>query len=131
MNTEQTIEAIRAKNGGCTDYRIAVLMGIDRNRISHYMRGNRTMTAEHRIIAAKLLNHDPAQHLIYMEMERTKDPKAYKIWEHALKRITATAAAIAVAVFVAIAPRPAEAAHLVIADIRRSPPTIAQDDRVT
>ena len=109
MNTIETIEAIRAKYNGCTDYRISKLMGIDQNRISHYMHDNRTMTAEHRIIAAKLLNQDPATHLLYMEMERTDDPQIKRVWQNVIARMTATAAALVCAVIVTITPTDSQA----------------------
>ena len=91
-NTVETLEQIRAKNGNCSDYRLAKLMGLRPNYISLMMHKGNKMTEAHRIKAAELLNEDPEVHLIYRSIERAKKSEIKHVWQHTLERLTDTAA---------------------------------------
>jgi transcriptional regulator with XRE-family HTH domain len=51
MNTWDYIERVRASNGGCSDYRVAQILGISRQSMSNYKLGQRDGDEE---LAAKI-----------------------------------------------------------------------------
>jgi len=104
MNTIETLNALSAKHSNCSDYRLAKILNCSRQTVSMWRTAHRTMDDNYRIMAAKLLNHDPAIHLMYGELERAKCNDLKHAWQSAIKRLTATAAAFILGLSLFLAP---------------------------
>jgi len=80
------IDAIRANNDGCSDYRAAKLLGVSRQLVSSMRSGSRKMTEDVAIKAAELANEDPKIALIRLNKE-TENPKVRQYWEEIEQQI--------------------------------------------
>jgi len=79
--TKDFIERLRASNDGCSDYRIAKLLGTDQSAVIRYTRGGKSMDDKYAIRMSELLNLDPAYVLACMQAERSASVEAAKVWE--------------------------------------------------
>lgn len=104
MNTKETLNAIRANQGGCSDYRLAKLLGCTRQTVSMWLSSNRTMSDLYRIKAAKLLNDDPAIHIMWGEIERAKCTDTKRYLNDAIRRLGNVAASIFIVLSLTLTP---------------------------
>jgi transcriptional regulator with XRE-family HTH domain len=94
MNTIETLDAISVKHDGLSDRKIGKLMGLSSGRISLYRNGHKTLTEDHRLIAAKLLDDDPVVQLVHGRLERASSPESRHAWQVMMERLTAAALGI-------------------------------------
>lgn len=80
-STAQLFERLRASNGGCSDYRLAKLMGTPQTYIIRWTQHGKTMDDEHAIRMAELLAIDPAYVLACMAAERSHSVESSRHWE--------------------------------------------------
>lgn len=111
MDTIETLNAISRCYGECSDYRISKMMGVSRAHVSELRNNKRTMSENMRIAAAKLLNEEPDQQLLYGRIERAKDKQVKMAWKHVLEKLTHTAAAVILALGLTSAPQSVEASQ--------------------
>lgn len=79
--TNDLLERLRASNDGCSDYRLAKLMGTTQAHIIRWTKHGKTMDDSYAIKIAELLDIDPAYVLICMHAERSASVEATKVWE--------------------------------------------------
>lgn len=75
------IERLRARNDGCSNYRIAKLLGVDQSAVIRYTKHGKSMDDKYAIRMAELLGIDPAYVLACMAAERSHSVESTKQWE--------------------------------------------------
>jgi len=95
MRTRQYLDAICARYQ-VSDYRAARLLGVTKQAVSGYRSGYRSFSDAAAIKAAQLLDLDPAEVLIDVQAERTKDENARRILEKVARALHRSAAAAVV-----------------------------------
>jgi transcriptional regulator with XRE-family HTH domain len=80
------INAVKASNNECSDYKVAQLLGVSRQLISNIRKGRRNLSEELTIKAAILSNEDPKIALIRKNKE-TENPEVRQYWEEIEQRI--------------------------------------------
>jgi transcriptional regulator with XRE-family HTH domain len=97
-NTRDFLQEAKRKNGLESDYALAKLLGISRQRISHYTTGKETLSDEVARRVAAALDYPPAYVMACVHAERAKEKELRKIWEQAAKVLGGMAAAVVLAV---------------------------------
>jgi plasmid maintenance system antidote protein VapI len=114
MTTNDYLDAIGAKYGLTTDYKIAAMIGITRNAVSNYRHGRTCFDDTTAIRVADLLDLDQEEVLLSCHMERALTPETKAVWARALRRMQSAAASAVIAVTAAgglsVSP-PAEASN--------------------
>ena len=96
---ERTIdfmERLRARNDGCSNYRIAKLLGCDQSAVIRYTKHGTSMDDKYAIRMAELLEVDPAYVLACMAAERSHNVESSKHWERIAAHFAACLALVAV-----------------------------------
>lgn len=96
MNTRQYLEQIRAANGGCSDYKLAQIIGVRQQSVSNYMTGNRTLDDEVAVAVAELLRISPLQVIADCNAERAaraNNAKLQNLWQQ-VSRLAVQAACV-------------------------------------
>ncbi len=106
--TNEFLDAISAKAGGASDYRLAQLLGCSKQIISSYRHKGVAFGDEIAIRAAGILGLDPAYVVMCVHRERAKTEAEKALWASMLERLGGLAASILV-VAVLIAPPPVQA----------------------
>lgn len=89
------IERLRASNDGCSNYRIAKLLGCDQSAVIRYTKHSTTMDDKYAIRMAELLGIDPAYVLACIAAERSRDVDTTRIWSRIADQFAASLAAAA------------------------------------
>lgn len=92
MNTREYLDAIRARYQ-VSDYKAAKMLGVTKQAVSGYRGGYRSFTESAAIRAAELLELDPAEVLVDVLAERTKEKKAREILLEVARSLHRSAAA--------------------------------------
>lgn len=77
----------KVKLGGCTDYRLAKEMQIDRARISDYMKEARIPDNYACVRMALILKRDPIEIIAIIESENEKNALKREFWAGFLQRV--------------------------------------------
>jgi plasmid maintenance system antidote protein VapI len=88
--TTELLAIAKARNGDCSDYRLAQLLGVPQPTVSNYRIG-RTLPADP--IAAelgRLCGLDPDQVVCWVNIERAKDEATLRTWHSLLSRVQKT-----------------------------------------
>lgn len=112
--TQQLIEALRARQGGATDYRIAKNMGWTPQVLSKYRHGRSQLDNRGLLQVAAALELSAADVVRYMaqiEAERAHTDDQRATWAELCRQWGGHAAAVALVVLAGIAPAPADAAQ--------------------
>lgn len=83
----QLLELLRAKHGGCSDYRLAKLLNMSQQGISSLMVNDGTLSDENAVKLALELDLPPAYVIICMHWQRAKDDTTRAVWEDAASKI--------------------------------------------
>lgn len=78
--TQQLIGQVRAKLGGATDYRIAQVLDIPRQRVSTYTKGEQQADAYACAKIAEVLERDPLEIIAQVEAEAARTEKKRAFW---------------------------------------------------
>lgn len=70
--TIQILDAISAKHGGATDYRVSKLLGTSTGALANWRTGRTTLSHDYALRAAAILDWDPAYVMACMEFERAE-----------------------------------------------------------
>ena len=104
MNTTQKyLTAMKASNGGASDYRAAIILGISHQTVSSYKRGISQMNSETTTKMANVLGLDPAKMYAEVQLESAKSSEARHIWGRILD-LTKSAPALALLAFAVMLP---------------------------
>lgn len=112
--TQQLIEALRARQGGATDYRIAKNMGWTPQVLSKYRHGRSQLDNRGLLQVAAALELSAADVVRYMaqiEAERAHTDDQRATWAELCRQWGGHAAAVALVVLAGIAPAPADASQ--------------------
>lgn len=112
--TQHLIEALRARQDGASDYRIARNMGWTAQSVSNYRNGKTQLDnrALLQIAAAlELSAADVVRHMAQIEAERARTDEQRATWAELCRQWGGHAAAVALVVLAGIAPAPADASQ--------------------
>lgn len=84
---QQLLELLRAKYGGCSDYRLAKILSMSQQGISTVMTNKTTLSDENAVKLAVELGLDPVYVIICMNWQRAKDDSIRAIWEDAASKL--------------------------------------------
>lgn len=70
--TRELLDALKASNGGLSDYRISKLIGVAQPTMIKYNKNQLSLSAEKVILVCKLLNLDPSDWVLRLYLERAK-----------------------------------------------------------
>jgi hypothetical protein len=84
---QQLLELLRAKHGGCTDYRLAKLLGMYPQSISTVFTAGGTLSDENALTLAELLELPPSYVIICMHLQRAKDGATRDAWQDAASKV--------------------------------------------
>lgn len=70
--TRELLDALKASNGGLSDYRIAKLIGVAQPTVIKYNKNQLSLSAEKVILVCKLLDLDPSDWVLRLYLERAK-----------------------------------------------------------
>lgn len=111
--TNQILNEISARHGGCTDYRLSKLLGTSPSGVGNWRAGRTALSPEFALRAAALLDWDPAYVVACMEHERAEKLEATDeikaTWEKIAERFKPAAAVILAAWLWAGGPAPSDA----------------------
>ena len=89
QTTQEFLDAIAAKHGGASDYRLAKLLGVGSSAISAYRCRGVTFSEKQALKVAAELNIDVAYVLACAHAERAKRPEIRAAWERVAVRVAA------------------------------------------
>ena len=90
------VERLRARNDGCSNYRIAKLLGCSQSVVIRYTKHNGTMDDNYALRMSELLEIDPAYVLACMAAERSSNVETTRIWERIAEKFIAASLAVVV-----------------------------------
>lgn len=91
MTTLELLTALKAANGGASDYRIAQILGVSKQNVSAWKNGKATMSDPVAIHAAELLGLDPVTVLLDLHIEREREDATSRVWEAMRDRLQTAA----------------------------------------
>jgi hypothetical protein len=83
------LDALKASQGGCSDYRAAQLLCVAQPVVSKYRNGVMPLSAEKVILACEIAGFDPIPWLLRLQAERAKCTAEKDIWEGLLNSMAA------------------------------------------
>lgn len=103
MKAAEYIDAAKARLNVSSDYAIAKVIGVPKQRIGDWRTGKRPVPALIAVKLAIILERDPAAVIAELELEREKDPKAQAFWRDFLSRARTAIGATLAVIFIAAA----------------------------
>jgi plasmid maintenance system antidote protein VapI len=111
MNTTtEFIDAVKAKTGAASDYKLASILDVTRGGISSYRTGRTCLDDETCIKVASLLDIDPAIVLTAIYAERSKNEATKAVWKSLFEKLGGVAAALTLGIMLNV-PNPAQASN--------------------
>lgn len=86
-STIDLLDLARARNGGCSDYRLAQLLGVPPSGIGNYRKGRSKPANPIAARLAELCGLDAAQVICWINMERATTPADRETWKFLLSRV--------------------------------------------
>ena len=113
-HTQHYLDALKAHNGGVSDYRAAQILDVTRAAVSKWRNKTCYMSASTAEKVAEAIGADPDIVILETQLDRCKDPIEHAAWERILKRLSSPAKALITTCFLlsALSPTPAEAAPI-------------------
>lgn len=84
---QQLLELLRAKHGGCTNYRLAKILGMTHQGLGTVMLNRGTLSDENAVKLALELDLPPSYVIIFMHWQRAKDATTRAAWEDAATKV--------------------------------------------
>lgn len=88
--TSELLAIARARNGDCTDYRLAQLLGIRPSAVAHYTHGRSLPANPIAARLAELCGLDPAAVVCWVNLERAQSDDDRQTWNLILSRVQRT-----------------------------------------
>jgi transcriptional regulator with XRE-family HTH domain len=88
-STIELLDIARAQNGGCSDYRLAKLLGIPNSGIANWRSGRNLPANPVAMRLAELCGLDPAEVVCWVNLERAATPEERETWNLLLSRVHA------------------------------------------
>lgn len=85
--TQQLLELLRAKLGGCTNYRLSKVLGMSPQGINIIFANGGTLSDENAVKLALELDLPPSYVIICMHWQRAKDATTRAAWEDAATKV--------------------------------------------
>lgn len=85
----ELLEALKASQGGCSDYRAAKLLGCGQPQICKYRNGTIPLSPEKVIICCDLAGLNALEWLMRLQLERARCDAEKHIWNDAIHRLAA------------------------------------------
>ena len=73
LTTSEALELVRAENGGCTDYKLAQILGVSKTAVMKWRDGRHTFDEKNALRIAHLLKIDPHFFLASIQAEKAKN----------------------------------------------------------
>lgn len=108
-NTNQYLDAVKARHCLASDYAIAKKLGITHQSVSNYRSGKSKMDETTAFKVAEALEIDPATVIIAAQIEREKKPELRAVWMDIFKKLGGLTTASLLALGLVSAPTPADA----------------------
>ncbi|HLO62889.1 MAG TPA: DUF3693 domain-containing protein [Azonexus sp.] len=83
------LNALKANQGGCSDYRLAKLLCVGQPTIVKYNREELPLSAEKVILACEIAGFDPIEWLLKLHEERAKSDAEKALWRDVMHRLAA------------------------------------------
>lgn len=93
--TQQLIEQVRTKMDGATDYKIAQVLDLPRQRLSDFVKGSRAADPYACARMAEILERDPLEVIAQVEAEAARTEKKRQYWRSFFSGLKRTAQGIA------------------------------------
>ncbi len=103
-----------------SDYAIAKMLGVTRQRISNYRAGRHHFDQEMCFRVAEALGLNPIEVIAALAAEKEKDKEKARAWRERYRRYAGRAAAVFLAAALSVSPRTGSAAEFNISDITRT-----------
>lgn len=91
MKTTDYLDAIKNRYDLPSDYAIAKMLGIARQRMTAYRAGSESFSDSTALRVAELLDLDPLEVALSAHAQRAKAPEERALWERALARLAPAA----------------------------------------
>jgi transcriptional regulator with XRE-family HTH domain len=104
LDTQQVLDLARERAGIQSDYRLAQLLGVSKQSITHYRQGRTAPDERVSARLAELAQLDPDLVAVWMQLERARSDEARATWRSVADRLAKTAALGLVALGVSITP---------------------------
>ncbi len=108
--TVEFLDAVKAKNGGISDYALAKVLGVTQQTVSRYRTKKDYLGDAMAIRVAELLEIDSAFVLACSHAERAKGEAEKAAWVAMVEKLGGLAASVVLGVSLFAAPAPAQAA---------------------
>jgi hypothetical protein len=96
MNTKELLTALKAANGGASDYRAAQLLEVKPQTVYRWVKGEAYMSDDVGLRAAEMLGLDPGKVLISLHIEREKGNATSQVWKDIGRRLEMAAMPVVV-----------------------------------
>lgn len=98
MNTtNEFLDAVKAKTGAGSDYKLANILEVTRGGISSYRTGRTCLDDETCLKVASILEIDPAMVFAAIYAERSKNADAKAVWKSLFEKLGGVAASLLIA----------------------------------
>lgn len=87
--TRDLLDALKASNGGLSDYRAAKIIGVVQQTMTKYNNGDLNLSPEKVILICEALDLDPKEWLLKLYRERAKCTKEAALLDDLLTRMAA------------------------------------------
>lgn len=97
--TRDYLDAVSARLGGVSDYRVAITLGISTQAVSRWRSGQDSIGDDAAIKVAQILGIDPAEILLSSYAAKSKNALARAALENAIRKLGGMAAALVLSCF--------------------------------
>ncbi len=87
--TRELLDALKATDGGLSDYRIKSIIGVSQSMMTNYNKGTDRLAPEKVLFICDLLGLDPAEWLVRLYRERAKCDSERHVLDDLLNRMAA------------------------------------------
>lgn len=106
------LDAVAARLGGVSDYRVAITLGISTAAVSKWRTGSDSIGDDSAVKVAEILGIDPAEILLSSYAQKSKNAVARQSLENAIRKLGGVAAALVLCAFPIFSSSHAEAATM-------------------
>lgn len=87
--TRELLDALKATDGGLSDYRVAKILGVTQQTMTKYNKEQLSLAPERILSACKYLGKDPYFWLLKLQVERAKCDAEKDAWNNLIDRLAA------------------------------------------
>lgn len=90
MDTVQYVDAVKKELGISSDYAVAKALGVSKQAVSRYMKGNGYFDDYVAIRVARTLRIDPLKVITDVNIQRADNPEVKAVWLGLMEKISAS-----------------------------------------